>query len=139
MSSSAQGKTVPDEASKVIEDELAKLSTLEQSSSEYNVCRSLKYLSHHQKDYLASTSSTLDQPVVLLIFALPCCNFNGLNYSPTFWYNAAFVSVARSHRANDHDYRNYLEWLTCLPWGQFTEENQDIAKAERILNEDCSN
>mmetsp|Transcript_69308 Transcript_69308/g.166170 ORF Transcript_69308/g.166170 Transcript_69308/m.166170 type:complete len:993 (+) Transcript_69308:77-3055(+) len=65
-----QGKTVPEDASKVIEAELTKLSALEPSSSEYNVCRS------------------------------------------------------------------YLEWLTCLPWGQTTEENKNIAKAEKILNED---
>merc|ERR1719221_2354840 len=32
--------------------------------------------------------------------------------------------------------RTYLEWLMCLPWGQYTEENKDIAKAETILNED---
>eukprot|EP00747_Dinoflagellata_sp_TGD_P155253 gnl/TRDRNA2_/TRDRNA2_177565_c0_seq1.p1 gnl/TRDRNA2_/TRDRNA2_177565_c0~~gnl/TRDRNA2_/TRDRNA2_177565_c0_seq1.p1 ORF type:complete len:1015 (+),score=186.68 gnl/TRDRNA2_/TRDRNA2_177565_c0_seq1:104-3046(+) len=32
--------------------------------------------------------------------------------------------------------RTYLEWLTCLPWGQTCPENSDIEKAERILNED---
>jgi len=32
--------------------------------------------------------------------------------------------------------RTYLEWLTVLPWGQFTVENKDITKAESILNED---
>lgn len=32
--------------------------------------------------------------------------------------------------------RTYLEWLTVLPWGQYTEENKDIQKAEGILNED---
>jgi len=65
-----QGKTLPEEASKVIESELAKLGTLEPSSSEFNVCRT------------------------------------------------------------------YLEWLTCLPWGQYTEENKDIVRAEKILDED---
>jgi len=63
-------KTVPEEVQKVIDDELAKLSQLEPSSSEFNVCRT------------------------------------------------------------------YLEWLTCLPWGQTTQENRDIGKAEKILNED---
>eukprot|EP00931_Biecheleriopsis_adriatica_P042947 TRINITY_DN2450_c0_g1_i1.p1 TRINITY_DN2450_c0_g1~~TRINITY_DN2450_c0_g1_i1.p1 ORF type:complete len:997 (-),score=250.97 TRINITY_DN2450_c0_g1_i1:27-2981(-) len=63
-------KTVPEEVNKVIEAELTKLSQLEPSSSEFNVCRT------------------------------------------------------------------YLEWLTCLPWGKFTEENQDIALAEQILGED---
>lgn len=63
-------KTVPEEASTVIEAELTKLGTLEPSSSEFNVCRT------------------------------------------------------------------YLEWLTCLPWGQYTEENKDIGRAETILDED---
>jgi Lon-like ATP-dependent protease len=63
-------KTVPEEASKVIESELTKLGTLEPSSSEFNVCRT------------------------------------------------------------------YLEWLTCLPWGTYTEESKDIRKAQSILDED---
>merc|ERR1719343_11440 len=63
-------KTLPEEASKVIEAEIAKLGTLEPASSEFNVCRT------------------------------------------------------------------YLEWLTCLPWGQFDAENKDITKAEVILDED---
>merc|ERR1719476_1055355 len=32
--------------------------------------------------------------------------------------------------------RTYLEWMTALPWGKVTEDNKDITKAERILNED---
>ena len=32
--------------------------------------------------------------------------------------------------------RNYLDWLTVLPWGVFTKDNSDIAKAERTLNRD---
>eukprot|EP00041_Stephanoeca_diplocostata_P027254 m.747794 g.747794 ORF g.747794 m.747794 type:complete len:953 (+) comp23146_c0_seq1:110-2968(+) len=32
--------------------------------------------------------------------------------------------------------RNYLDWLTTLPWGKTTEEVLDIAKAVRILDED---
>lgn len=32
--------------------------------------------------------------------------------------------------------RNYLEWLTCLPWGIRSEENLDLETAENILNED---
>lgn len=63
-------KTVPPDVMKVIETELAKLSQLEPSSSEFNVCRT------------------------------------------------------------------YLEWLTCLPWSQYTEDNKDIGRAEQILNED---
>ena len=32
--------------------------------------------------------------------------------------------------------RNYLEWMTTLPWGESTEERYDVEEAERILEED---
>jgi len=32
--------------------------------------------------------------------------------------------------------RTYLEWMTSLPWAKVTEDNKDIEKAEKILNED---
>jgi ATP-dependent Lon protease len=32
--------------------------------------------------------------------------------------------------------RTYLEWLADLPWGKFTEDQLDIKRAERILDED---
>lgn len=32
--------------------------------------------------------------------------------------------------------RNYLDWLTQLPWGKITPESLDIAQAARILDED---
>jgi ATP-dependent Lon protease len=32
--------------------------------------------------------------------------------------------------------RAYLDWLTELPWGVYTEDNYDIGKASRILDED---
>ncbi len=32
--------------------------------------------------------------------------------------------------------RSYLDWLTCLPWGIFSEDNCDIKRAEEILNQD---
>lgn len=32
--------------------------------------------------------------------------------------------------------RNYLEWITALPWGAYTEDRLDLAEAERILDED---
>ena len=32
--------------------------------------------------------------------------------------------------------RTYLDWLTILPWGVFTKDNYDIAKARRILDRD---
>ncbi|MCP4606835.1 MAG: endopeptidase La [Proteobacteria bacterium] len=32
--------------------------------------------------------------------------------------------------------RNYLEWITSLPWGESSEERYDVDEAERILEED---
>jgi ATP-dependent Lon protease len=32
--------------------------------------------------------------------------------------------------------RNYLDWLTSVPWGVYTEDKNDISKAEDILNRD---
>ncbi len=32
--------------------------------------------------------------------------------------------------------RNYIDWLTALPWGVFTPDNYDIAQAEKVLNRD---
>jgi len=62
--------TAPEEAIKVVEEELAKLSSLEPSSSEFNVTR------------------------------------------------------------------NYLEWLTSIPWGHYSTEKLDIPHAQAILDED---
>lgn len=65
-----EGKTVPESAMKVIDEEMSKFQTLETASSEYNVTR------------------------------------------------------------------NYLDWLTGLPWGVFKEESLDVLSAEKVLNED---
>lgn len=32
--------------------------------------------------------------------------------------------------------RAYLDWLTILPWGVYTEDNYDISKAEKILHQE---
>ncbi|NGX54947.1 MAG: Lon protease 2 [Chlamydiae bacterium] len=32
--------------------------------------------------------------------------------------------------------RNYLDWLTVLPWGKFSKERHDLAKADAILQKD---
>jgi Lon-like ATP-dependent protease len=32
--------------------------------------------------------------------------------------------------------RNYLDWLTTLPWGILAEENFDLERARTILDED---
>ncbi|KAL6657231.1 hypothetical protein ACP70R_005011 [Stipagrostis hirtigluma subsp. patula] len=32
--------------------------------------------------------------------------------------------------------RNYLDWLTVLPWGNYSDENFDVHRAQQILDED---
>ena len=32
--------------------------------------------------------------------------------------------------------RNYLDWLTSIPWGKCSEENLDLKRAKEILEED---
>lgn len=32
--------------------------------------------------------------------------------------------------------RNYLDWLTALPWGNYSDENFDVMQAQQILDED---
>jgi hypothetical protein len=32
--------------------------------------------------------------------------------------------------------RNYLDWLTNLPWGKYSEENMDLQFARKVLEED---
>ncbi len=32
--------------------------------------------------------------------------------------------------------RNYLDWLTIVPWGMMSEETLDLKRAEKVLNED---
>ena len=32
--------------------------------------------------------------------------------------------------------RNYLDWLTALPWGVYSTENYELAHAEAVLEKD---
>ncbi|KAF7805054.1 lon protease-like protein 1, mitochondrial-like isoform X1 [Senna tora] len=32
--------------------------------------------------------------------------------------------------------RNYLDWLSALPWGEYSDENFDVIRAEKVLDED---
>ena len=41
-----------------------------------------------------------------------------------------------NHSSEFNVTRNYLDWLTTIPWGMSSEENLDILKAENILNDD---
>ena len=41
-----------------------------------------------------------------------------------------------NHSSEFNVTRNYLDWLTSIPWGLSSPENLDIARASKILNED---
>ncbi|HOP63459.1 MAG TPA: endopeptidase La [Spirochaetota bacterium] len=46
------------------------------------------------------------------------------------------MRLLEPHSAEYGVSRNYLDWLTALPWGVFSEDNYDIEKARQILNRD---
>lgn len=46
------------------------------------------------------------------------------------------LSVLEVHSSEYGVIRNYLDWLTIIPWGIFSEECLDIEHAEKVLNED---
>lgn len=46
------------------------------------------------------------------------------------------LSVLEVQSAEYSVCRGYLDWLTIVPWGIYSEENHDLAKAEKVLHED---
>lgn len=46
------------------------------------------------------------------------------------------LSLLDNHSSEFSVTRNYLDWLTSLPWGKNTEENLDIKRARKVLEED---
>lgn len=46
------------------------------------------------------------------------------------------LNFLESHSSEFNVTRNYLDWLTCLPWGVMSTENLDIQRAIEILDED---
>jgi ATP-dependent Lon protease len=46
------------------------------------------------------------------------------------------MKLLEPHSAEYGVSRNYLDWLTSLPWGKFSQDNYDIAKAKKILDRD---
>ncbi|KAG2377593.1 hypothetical protein C9374_009109 [Naegleria lovaniensis] len=45
-------------------------------------------------------------------------------------------STLDPHSSEYTNVRNYLDWLTCLPWQSFSKENFDLASAAKILDRD---
>lgn len=48
------------------------------------------------------------------------------------------LRLLEPHSAEYGVSRNYLDWLTSLPWGIYSEDNYDIKKARTILDRDRS-
>ncbi|KAL0271494.1 UNVERIFIED_CONTAM: hypothetical protein PYX00_008574 [Menopon gallinae] len=46
------------------------------------------------------------------------------------------LGFLESHSSEFNVTRNYLDWLTSLPWGITSDENLDLNRASQILNED---
>ncbi len=46
------------------------------------------------------------------------------------------LRILEPHSAEYGVSRNYLDWLTSLPWGVYSEDNYDIRKASRVLDRD---
>jgi ATP-dependent Lon protease len=51
-------------------------------------------------------------------------------------YELKRLSVLPQEAAEYHVIRTYLDWMTEVPWSISTEDNEDITRAERILDED---
>ncbi|KAH9520224.1 Lon protease mitochondrial [Bulinus truncatus] len=46
------------------------------------------------------------------------------------------LSFLDNHSSEFNVTRNYLDWLTGLPWGKYSEETLDLENAQKILDED---
>jgi len=44
--------------------------------------------------------------------------------------------IIEQHSPEFNVTRNYLDWLTSIPWGVHSKDNMDLTKAEKILDED---
>lgn len=56
-----------------------------------------------------------------------------INSSRTVVVSAPFVPY---HSSEFNVSRNYLDWLTSIPWGRYSKESLDIDNAGQILDED---
>ncbi|XP_030075462.1 lon protease homolog, mitochondrial [Microcaecilia unicolor] len=46
------------------------------------------------------------------------------------------LNLLDNHSSEFNVTRNYLDWLTSIPWGKHSKENLDLARAEEVLEED---
>ncbi|CAL1594491.1 unnamed protein product [Knipowitschia caucasica] len=46
------------------------------------------------------------------------------------------LSLLDNHSSEFNVTRNYLDWLTSMPWGSYSEENLSLSRAREVLDED---
>ncbi|KAM4809164.1 lon protease homolog, mitochondrial [Rhinophrynus dorsalis] len=46
------------------------------------------------------------------------------------------LGLLDNHSSEFNVTRNYLDWLTSIPWGKYSQENLDLRRAEEVLEED---
>uniref|UniRef100_A0A8C3YK82 Lon protease homolog, mitochondrial n=1 Tax=Catagonus wagneri TaxID=51154 RepID=A0A8C3YK82_9CETA len=46
------------------------------------------------------------------------------------------LGLLDNHSSEFNVTRNYLDWLTSIPWGKYSDENLDLARARAVLEED---
>nr|XP_035139905.2 lon protease homolog, mitochondrial isoform X2 [Callithrix jacchus] len=46
------------------------------------------------------------------------------------------LGLLDNHSSEFNVTRNYLDWLTSIPWGKYSDENLDLARAQAVLEED---
>ncbi|XP_069784090.1 lon protease homolog, mitochondrial isoform X2 [Narcine bancroftii] len=46
------------------------------------------------------------------------------------------LNLLDNHSSEFNVTRNYLDWLTTMPWGKCSEENMDLKRAQEVLEED---
>ncbi|XP_026305967.1 lon protease homolog, mitochondrial-like [Piliocolobus tephrosceles] len=46
------------------------------------------------------------------------------------------LGLLDNHSSEFNVTRNYLDWLTSIPWGKYSNENLDLVRAQAVLEED---
>ncbi|XP_029072530.1 LOW QUALITY PROTEIN: lon protease homolog, mitochondrial [Monodon monoceros] len=46
------------------------------------------------------------------------------------------LGLLDNHSSEFNVTRNYLDWLTSIPWGKYSDENLDLSRAQAVLEED---
>lgn len=123
-----QGLEVPDPIMEVINEELTKLSILDNHSSEFR---------YAEKAVRNSTTIVVQNQYIWFMYVNKwVCKHEKKIYEYFFITCKSVKTNDKYGFLNISVTRNYLDWLTVLPWGKFTEENLELTKAKEILEED---